>query len=107
MAVTLTERAARHVQRFLAASEGSSALRLGVKPTGCSGFAYVVQPATAAGAHDKVFESHGIQVIVDDQSLSYLDGTEVDFAREGLNERFTFNNPNVAATCGCGESFSV
>ena len=107
MAVTLTERAARHVQKFLASTDGSNALRLGVKPTGCSGFAYVVQPASGAGTHDKVFESHGIQLVVDDQSLTYLDGTEVDFAREGLNERFTFNNPNVAATCGCGESFSV
>ena len=107
MAVTLTERAARHVQKFLAAAQGNTALRVGVKPTGCSGFAYVVQPAPGAGAHDAVFESHGITVVVDDQSLSYLDGTEVDFAREGLNERFTFNNPNVAATCGCGESFSV
>lgn len=107
MAVTLTERAARHVHKFLATAEGSSVLRVGVKPTGCSGFAYVVQPASGAGAHDQVFESHGIQVVVDDQSLAFLDGTEVDFAREGLNERFTFNNPNVAATCGCGESFSV
>ena len=107
MAVTLTERAAKHVERFLAKADGSKALRLGVKPTGCSGYAYVVQPATEPGDHDRVFESHGIRLYVDDQSLGYLDGTEVDYTREGLNESFKFNNPNVAATCGCGESFSV
>lgn len=107
MAITLTERAARHVQRFLAASGEGTHLRLGVKPTGCSGYAYVVKPVQDVGERDQIFVSHGIQVVVDDQSLGFLDGTEVDFTREGLNEGFKFNNPNVAATCGCGESFSV
>ena len=107
MSITLTERAARHVQRFLASSGEGSRLRLGVKPTGCSGYAYVVKPVQDVGEHDQVFVSHGVQLVVDDQSLGFLNGTEVDFTREGLNEGFKFNNPNVAATCGCGESFSV
>ena len=107
MAITLTERAASHVQRFLSGTNGGSGLRIGVKPTGCSGFAYVVQATNAVGERDQVFESHGVQLVIDDQSLGLLDGTEVDFAREGLNEGFKFNNPNVTATCGCGESFSV
>ncbi len=109
MAITLTERAAQHVQRFLTNNEGNG-LRVGVKPTGCSGYMYVVQPVTAANAvnaHDQVFVSQGVQIVVDDESLKYLDGTEVDFAREGLNEGFKFVNPNVKATCGCGESFSL
>jgi iron-sulfur cluster assembly protein len=95
------------VQRFLAGQTGGLGLRIGVRPTGCSGYAYVVQPVNEVGEHDQVFNSHGIQVVVDDQSIGYLNGTEVDFTREGLNEGFKFNNPNVAATCGCGESFSV
>ncbi len=105
MAVTLTERAATHVQRYL--GDHRNGLRVGVKPTGCSGYMYVVQPVQVVGEHDRVFESRGIQVVVDDESLKYLDGTEVDFAREGLNEGFKFLNPNVTATCGCGESFSL
>jgi len=107
MAITLTERAARHVQGFLAREAGADALRLAVKPTGCSGYAYVVEPVSGSGERDQVFDCHGVRVVVDDQSLRYLDGTEVDFTREGLNSGFRFNNPNVAATCGCGESFSV
>ena len=107
MSVSLTERAAQHVQRYLSGAQGGNGLRVGVKPTGCSGFAYVVQPAREVGEHDRVFESHGIQLIVDDESLKYLAGTIVDFAREGLNEGFKFTNPNVSATCGCGESFNV
>ena len=106
MAISLTERAATHVQRFLAKNDNQG-LRLGVKPTGCSGYMYVVQPAAEINGHDRVFESHGVQLVVDDESLKYLDGTEVDFAREGLNEGFKFQNPNVKATCGCGESFSL
>ena len=107
MSVSLTERAAEHVQRFLSGAQAGNGLRLGVKPTGCSGYAYVVQPAREVGEHDRVFESHGVQVIVDDESLKFLAGTVVDFTREGLNEGFKFNNPNVSATCGCGESFNV
>ncbi len=106
MAVTLTERAARHVQRHLG-SAASAGVRVGVKPTGCSGYAYVVQAAGEIEARDRIFESHGVRVVVDDESLRFLDGTEVDYAREGLNEGFRFENPNVKATCGCGESFSL
>jgi iron-sulfur cluster assembly protein len=106
MPITLTERAARHVERYLSSHDGNG-LRVGVKPTGCSGYMYVVQPAKEIGDHDQVFTSQGIQIVVDDESLKYLEGTEVDFAREGLNEGFRFANPNVKATCGCGESFSL
>lgn len=107
MAITLTERAATHVREFMAQESNSNGLRLAVKPTGCSGYMYVVELADQVQAHDKVFESRGIPVVVDDQSLKYLEGTEVDFAKEGLNEGFKFANPNVSATCGCGESFSL
>ncbi len=106
MAITLTERAAQHVQRFLTNNEGNG-LRVGVKPTGCSGYMYVVQPVKEVNDHDQVFVSQGVQIVVDDASLKYLDGTEVDFTREGLNEGFKFMNPNVKATCGCGESFTL
>ncbi|MCC7121822.1 MAG: iron-sulfur cluster assembly accessory protein [Gammaproteobacteria bacterium] len=107
MSVTLTERAAQHAQRFLSGPQGGNGLRVGIKSTGCSGYTYIVQPARDITAHDSVFESHGVQVIVDDESLKYLDGTVVDFTRDGLNENFRFQNPNVTATCGCGESFNV
>lgn len=104
MAVTLTERAARHVRRHLSEAAG---VRLAVRTTGCSGYAYVVEPVAEIGAQDRVFECHGVRIVVDDASLAMLDGTEVDYAREGLNEGFRFENPNVKATCGCGESFSL
>jgi len=107
MAITLTERAASHVRRFLAAKGAGEALRVGVKKTGCSGFAYVVEPATAVGERDQVFESNGVKVVVDGDSLPYLLGMELDYTREGLNESFKFRNPNVTATCGCGESFNI
>lgn len=106
MAITLTERAASRVREFMS-REPAAGLRLAVKPTGCSGYMYVVEMTQDVLAQDQVFESHGVPVVVDAQSLKYLDGTEVDFAREGLNEGFRFANPNVAATCGCGESFSL
>ena len=82
-------------------------MRLGVRTSGCSGMAYVLEFADEINDDDQVFESHGVKVIVDPKSLTYLDGTEVDFAREGLNEGFQFNNPNVKDACGCGESFNV
>jgi iron-sulfur cluster assembly protein len=107
MAITLTERAATHVRGFMAREHNTSGLRLAVKPTGCSGYMYVVELAEAVQDHDQIFESHGVPLVVDAESLKYLDGTEVDYAREGLNEGFRFANPNVAATCGCGESFSL
>ena len=107
MAVTLTEKAATHVQNFLARRGKGVALRLGVRTTGCSGMAYKLEYADAVAADDTQFESHGVKVVIDPKSLPYLDGTELDFAREGLNEGFKFNNPNVKDACGCGESFNV
>ncbi len=106
MPVTLTERAASRVRDFMSREEAAG-LRLAVKPTGCSGYMYVVEMTKQVQEQDQVFESHGVPVVVDAQSLKYLEGTEVDFTREGLNEGFRFANPNVAATCGCGESFTV
>ena len=105
--VALSERAARHVRGFLERSGNGIGLRLGVKPTGCSGYQYVVSAAEQIADGDTCFDSHGVRVVVDRKSLPLLAGTEVDFVREGLNEGFRFNNPNVAGTCGCGESFSI
>jgi iron-sulfur cluster assembly protein len=107
MAVTLTEKAATHVQTFLAKRGKGVALRLGVRTTGCSGMAYKLEYADAIDPADIQFESHGVKVVIDPKSLPYLDGTQLDFAREGLNEGFKFNNPNVKDECGCGESFNV
>ncbi len=105
--ITLTDKAAQHVSRYLARRGKGVGLRLGVKTTGCSGLAYKLEYADEIAAEDQVFESNGIKVIVDPKSLPYIDGTELDFAREGLNEGFKFNNPNVKDECGCGESFRV
>lgn len=109
MAIALTERAAQHVKGYLAKqkNDGGVGLRLAVKPTGCSGYMYVVEPATAVGGHDEVFLSNGVQIVVDSESLKYLNGTKLDYTREGLKEGFRFDNPNVAQTCGCGESFNL
>jgi len=107
MSVSLTPAAAERVKSFLAKRGHGFGLRLGVKRTGCSGFAYVVSYADEVGADDVVFEVGGVKVIVDSESLRYVDGTEIDFARHGLNEAFKFRNPNVRGECGCGESFSV
>ncbi|MEW5756048.1 MAG: iron-sulfur cluster assembly protein IscA [Pseudomonadota bacterium] len=107
MAITLTESAAKHVKKFLDNRGKGVGLRLGVKTSGCSGMAYVLEFVDAIEDSDQVFEDKGVKVIVDGKSLLYLDGTELDFVREGLNEGFKFNNPNVKAACGCGESFSV
>ncbi|HEU4621673.1 MAG TPA: iron-sulfur cluster assembly protein IscA [Burkholderiaceae bacterium] len=105
--VFLTERAARHVQRYLERRGKGVGLRLGVRTTGCSGLAYKLEYVDAPDATDRVFESHGVKVFVDPKSLVFIDGTELDFVREGLNEGFKFNNPNVKDECGCGESFRV
>lgn len=107
MAITLTEAAARHVSGYLARRGSGLGLRLGVRTTGCSGLAYQLDFADEPVPSDVEFESHGVKVFVDPKSLPFIDGTEVDFTREGLNEGFKFRNPNVAAECGCGESFTV
>lgn len=107
MAITLTDSAANRVKDFLANRGKGVGLRLGVKTTGCSGMAYVLEFADAAEAGDEVFESQGVKIFVDAKSLVYIDGTELDFTKEGLNEGFKFNNPKEKATCGCGESFTV
>ncbi|MCQ9378250.1 MULTISPECIES: iron-sulfur cluster assembly protein IscA [unclassified Methyloversatilis] len=107
MTITISEAAARHVQKSLARRGQGVGLRLAVKTSGCSGLAYALEFADAAEAEDVSFESHGVTVLVDPKSLPFLDGTELDFVREGLNEGFKFNNPNVKAACGCGESFGV
>jgi iron-sulfur cluster assembly protein len=107
MAITLTETAARHIANHLNQRGRGIGLRLAVRTTGCSGLAYKIEYADEAKPEDHRFHSHGITVIVDPKSLPYIDGTELDFAREGLNEGFKFNNPNVRDECGCGESFNV
>ena len=107
MAITLTEAAAQRVEKFLTNRGKGIGLRLGVKTTGCSGMAYTLEFVDEALAEDVQFESHGITVVVDPKSLVYIDGTELDFTKEGLNEGFKFNNPNVKDECGCGESFTV
>ena len=107
MAVTLSAAAAKHVQKFLSNRGKGVGLRLGVRTSGCSGMAYVLEFVDEVNEDDEVFEDHGVKVIIDAKSLVYLDGTELDYGREGLNEGFKFNNPNAKAACGCGESFSV
>lgn len=107
MAISITPAAADRVKHFLASRGRGVGLRVGVKATGCSGFAYVVNYADAVTHDDVVFEGQGVKIIVDKQSLSYIDGTEVDFVKQGLNEAFRFRNPNVKGECGCGESFTV
>ena len=107
MAVTMTERAARHIAGFLQKRGKGVGLRLGVRTTGCSGMAYKIEYADAMHPEDQAFESHGVKILIDPKSLAYIDGTELDFVREGLNEGFRFNNPNEKNRCGCGESFNV
>jgi iron-sulfur cluster assembly protein len=107
MAVTMTQRAAEHVAGFLKKRGKGVGLRLGVRTTGCSGMAYKLEYADAIQPEDQTFECHGVKVLVDPKSLSYIDGTELDFVREGLNEGFRFNNPNEKNRCGCGESFNI
>jgi iron-sulfur cluster assembly protein len=107
MAITLTEAAADHVRRFLDGRKGGIGIRVGVRTSGCSGMAYVLEFADQKEEDDVVFEEHGVNVLVDPKSMLYLDGTELDYTKEGLNEGFKFNNPNVKDACGCGESFNV
>jgi iron-sulfur cluster assembly protein len=107
MAISLTPDAAERVKSFLAARGHGLGLKLGVRKTGCSGFAYVINYADEAAPQDVVFEDRGVKVFVDPESLTLIDGTTVDFVRQGLNEAFRFQNPNVKGECGCGESFNV
>ncbi len=107
MAITLTEAAADRINTFMQNRGKGLGIRLGVKTSGCSGMAYVMEFVDHQEEDDTVFEDRGIKVFIDPKSLVYLDGTEVDFTKEGLNEGFKFNNPNAQAACGCGESFSV
>ena len=107
MSVSLTPAAARHVEKSLAKRGSGLGLRLAVKTSGCSGFAYALEFVDAMTPDDQCFETNGTKLIIDSRSLAMLDGTELDFVREGLNEGFKFNNPNVKDACGCGESFNV
>lgn len=107
MAISLTESAANHIKQALAKKGKGIGLRLGVKKVGCSGLAYTLDYAEEITPSDKLYESHGVKVLVDEANLSYLDGTELDFSRVGMNEAFKFKNPNVKSECGCGESFNV
>jgi iron-sulfur cluster assembly protein len=107
MPVSLTPAAAERVRNFIVNRGRGVGLRLGVKKTGCSGYAYIVNYAEEVAAEDVVFEDKGVKVIVDAESLRYVDGTEIDFVKQGLNEAFKFRNPNVRGECGCGESFNV
>jgi len=107
MGITLTETAAKHVQNFIAKRGKGVGLRIGVRTTGCSGMAYKLEFADVLADEDLQFQSNGVTLLVDPKSLPYIDGMELDFQREGLNEGFKFNNPNVKNECGCGESFQV
>ncbi|SFW24899.1 iron-sulfur cluster assembly accessory protein [Nitrosovibrio sp. Nv17] len=107
MAITLTENAAKQIRKQLARRGRGVGLRVGVKKVGCSGFAYTFDYADEPGADDRVFECHHASVVVDSASLPLLDGSRIDFVREGLSDSFRFENPNVDSTCGCGESFSL
>ena len=107
MPITITEKAAKHIGAQIARRGKGVGLRLGVRTTGCSGLAYKLEFVDEVKVDDVRYESHGVTVVVDPKSLPYLEGTELDFAREGLNEGFKFNNPNVKDECGCGESFNV
>ncbi len=107
MTVTLTESAAQHVARNLDNRGHGLGIRLGVRTSGCSGMAYVLEFVDEADSDDSIYEGHGVKVFVDPKSLVYLEGTELDFIKEGLNEGFKFRNPNTTGECGCGESFTV
>ena len=107
MSISLTSAAADRVRSFMSSNQGAVGLRLGVKVVGCSGYAYVVDLASQVNDDDTVFESNGVKVVVSEKSLPIVDGTEIDFTKEGLNEGFAYHNPNAVNMCGCGESFGV
>jgi iron-sulfur cluster assembly protein len=107
MAISLTEAAADRVSKYLEARGNGVGLRLGVTKTGCSGYSYVINYAEDIGTDDVVFEDRGVKIVVDPEALELIDGTQVDFVKSGLNEAFSFKNPNVTGECGCGESFNI
>jgi len=107
MTITLTEQAANQVRKQLAKRGRGLGLRLGVRRSGCSGFAYVVDYADEVRSSDQVFEEHGVTVLIDEDSLPFLEGLRLDYVRQGINESFHFENPNVKESCGCGESFNI
>ena len=107
MAISLTESAAERVNKYLGARGDGVGLRLGITKTGCSGYSYVINYADEIGQDDVIFEDRGVKIVVDPDALLLIDGTEVDFVKNGLNEAFRFKNPNIAGECGCGESFTV
>lgn len=107
MAITLTQAAADHVKQYMKGRGKGLGVRVGVTTTGCSGLAYVLEFVDECNEEDTVFTSHDINIYIDPKSLVYLDGTEMDYVKQGLNEGFEFSNPNTKGTCGCGESFTV
>ncbi len=107
MAISITENAARQIKKQLTKRGHGIGLKLGVKKSGCSGYAYTLDYADNLAEQDSVFELQDVKVIINQSDLEYLKGIELDYRREGINEAFKFNNPNVVATCGCGESFTV
>ena len=107
MAISLTDSAAERVQNYLRARGEGVGLRLGITETGCSGYSYVINYADEVATNDVVFEDKGVKIVVDPDALKLIDGTEVDFVKNGLNEAFSFKNPNVTGECGCGESFNI
>ena len=107
MAITMTQAAADHVNNYLTNRGHGEGVRLGVRTTGCSGMAYILEFVDQIAAEDEGFDTLGVKIVIDPKSLLYLDGTELDYAKEGLNEGFQFNNPNAKGECGCGESFNV
>ena len=107
MTITLTERAANRIRTYLSKRGKGKGLRVGVRPAGCSGWAYVIDFADQIEPDDEVFEDRGVKLVVNAKSLPYLNGSELDYVKDGLNENFKFNNPNVKDQCGCGESFSI
>jgi iron-sulfur cluster assembly protein len=107
MSISVTPKAAVQIRKAIAKRGGGVGLRLAVKTSGCSGYAYALEFVDALAAEDLAFESEGVQLLVDAKSLPLVDGTQLDWVREGLNEGFKFNNPNATANCGCGESFAV
>jgi iron-sulfur cluster assembly protein len=107
MAIQLTEAAKQRMQDYLSKASGAVGVRFGIKRTGCSGFGYVVDLADAVGESDSVFDEDGVRIVVDRKWLPFVDGTEIDFQKHGLNAQFVFKNPNATGECGCGESFTI